>query len=128
MYIILTINIDGLLCAYHWALHCMASRAGTLVVLYVFFVLLCLDMISNLQKSCKNSTRNLFMPFTQIRLFYSFFSIYLAVSLHVYIDKHFFPEPFEKKLEICPFISLCFGMCFLRIRPFSYKWQHSDQN
>lgn len=79
-----------------------------------------------LQKSCKTSSRNSPICFTQVYQLFTF-APFLKVIPAINVHKHtvsFSSGPFERKWKITKY----FTVYFLRTRSFSYKSQHKDQN
>lgn len=88
-----------------------------------------LILISNLQKNCKNSTRNAiyFYPNSNLMIAYFFSILFIILYLHTYIIYYFVSELLGSKLVTsCSSTSKFFSVYFLREIIFFYIYQNQE--
>lgn len=101
------------------ATHSMSDRgkyAYSVQAYSIFFKLFHFEIISDVQKSCKDSTNNTYISFTQILQMLAFYHICLII--HSGYMLFFFCTIWEKVVAVIPFIPKCFNVWFLKVRTF----------
>lgn len=77
------------------------------------------DVISDLQKNCKNDKKYSYIHFTQISKILVIFPYFLFLCTHVHTI-FFPPKLIESKLQTQHFLTFKYSVCFLKSRPFPY--------